>query len=363
MEIKSYIPVRISFGYDCVKNNKDAFKGTGSFPLIVTGKAGAKKSGALQDVINVLSGGQYILYDRIEENPSLAVVEDASMMCKRYGCDYVIAIGGGSAIDAAKAIAVLVISDMQGMDLFSIKAEKALPIIAIPTTSGTGSEVTPYSVLTMEKWQTKKSFAADCIFPKYALLDPKYTYSLPVDYTVSTAFDAASHLFESYFSLKSTTISMMYSIEGIKSFAKAIKAIETKTFDESSRYSLMYASMMGGIAITHTGTTAMHAMGYSMTYFHNMPHGFANLYFCKPYFNHMLKQVREKTLYIVDQMGFSNVDSMCDFFLKNMETPSLSFEQCRKYASLAVMQSSILATPGTLTKEDLENMYKEAGGL
>ena len=126
MEIKSYIPVRISFGYDCVKNNKDAFKGTGSFPLIVTGKAGAKKSGALQDVINVLSGGQYILYDRIEENPSLAVVEDASMMCKRYGCDYVIAIGGGSAIDAAKAIAVLAISDMQGMDLFSIKAEKAL---------------------------------------------------------------------------------------------------------------------------------------------------------------------------------------------------------------------------------------------
>lgn len=107
----------------------------------------------------------------------------------------------------------------------------------------------------------------------------------------------------------------------------------------------------------------MHALGYSMTYFHNIPHGFANLYFCKPYFNHMLKCEREKTLYIVEQMGFSNMESMCDFFLRNMEIPKLSEEQCVKYAALAMIQSSIKATPGELTLQEIEDVYREAGGL
>lgn len=363
MEIKSYNPVRIIFGIDCVRNNMDVFKGMGRFPLIVTGRSGAKKSGAFDDVIDVLKKGPYVLYDRIEENPKISTVEDAAMMSKKFNCDYIIAIGGGSALDAAKAIAVLAVSSMNGMDLLSSKIEKALPIIAIPTTSGTGSEVTPYSILTVDHWQTKKSFASDLVFPKYALLDPKYTYSLPDDYTVSTAFDAASHLFESYFSLRSTNISMMYSLEGIKAFEKAVKAIDKLNFDEESRYYLMYSSMMGGLAITHTGTTAMHALGYSMTYFHNMPHGFANLYFCRPYFKHMLKHEIQKTLHIVAQMGFTDVGSMCNFFLRNMERPRLDKSMCEKYASLAMLQSSIKATPGELTEADIVSMYKEAGSL
>jgi len=363
MEIKSYIPVKIIFGKGCVFNNKEVFKDTGHFPLIITSRSGAKKSGAFDDVINALAGGPYILYDRIEENPKVSAVEDAAMMSKKFNCDYIIAIGGGSALDAAKAIAVLAVTNMSGMDLFSKKIGKALPIIAIPTTSGTGSEVTPYSILTVDEWQTKKSFASEYIFPKYALLDPKYTYSLPADYTISTAFDAASHLFESYFSLKSTNLSQMYSIEGIHSFAKAVNALQIKQFDEQSRNDLMYASMLGGIAISHTGTTAMHALGYSMTYFHKMPHGFSNLYFVKPYFQHMMKHEKDKTKLIIKELGFSDIDTMCDFFLEKMERPVLNQEQCVKYGAIAMIQSSIKATPGNLETEDIVRMYKEAGSL
>ncbi len=363
MEIRSYLPVKIIFGKDCILNNKDVFKNTGRFPLIITGKTGAKKSGAFDDVMNSLAGGPYILYDRIEENPKISTVEDAAMMSKKFNCDYIIAIGGGSALDAAKAIAVLAVSGMSGMDLFSKTIDKALPIIAIPTTSGTGSEVTPYSILTVDEWQTKKSFASNLIYPKYALLDPKYTFSLSSDYTISTAFDAASHLFESYFSIKSTNLSQMYSVEGIRFFAKAVNAIMNRQFDEQNRSDLMYASMLGGIAISHTGTTAMHALGYSMTYFHMMPHGFSNLYFVKPYFRHMLICAKEKALFIIAQMGFENMESMCDFFLDKMQRPVLNQEQCVKYGSIAMMQSSIKATPGNLTEEDIVRMYKEAGGL
>ncbi|MFA5341503.1 MAG: iron-containing alcohol dehydrogenase family protein [Clostridia bacterium] len=363
MEIKSFMPVKIIFGKDCVLNNKDVFKSTGRFPLIVTGKSGAKKSGAFDDVMNCLNGGPYLLYDRIEENPKVSTVEDAAMMSKKFNCDYIIAIGGGSALDAAKAIAVLAVNNMSGMELFTKRTEKALPIIAIPTTSGTGSEVTPYSILTVDDWQTKKSFASDYIYPKYALLDPQYTYSLSADYTISTAFDAASHLFESYFSLKSTSFSQMYSVEGIHYFSKAVNAIQSRQFDEKSRNDLMYASMLGGIAISHTGTTAMHALGYSMTYFHKMPHGFSNLYFVKPYFQHMMKYEKDKTVLIIEKLGFSDIYTMCDFFLGNMQRPKLNEDQCRKYASLAMMQSSIKATPGNLTEEDIAGMYKEAGGL
>ena len=363
MEIKSYMPVKIIFSKDCILKNKNIFADTGRFPLIITGRTGAKKSGALDEVINTLEKSPYILYDRIEENPKISTVEDAAMMSKKFNCDYIIAIGGGSALDAAKAIAVLAVNNMTGMDLFSKTIDKALPIIAIPTTSGTGSEVTPYSILTVDEWQTKKSFASDLIYPKYAFLDPKYTYSLSADYTISTAFDAVSHLFESYFSLRSTDISRMYSVEGIHSFAKAVPAIENQIFNDLSRRDLMYASMLGGIAISHTGTTAMHALGYSMTYFHNMPHGYANLYFSRPYFKHMMQYEEEKTRYIIKLMGFSDLDTMCDFFLNKIQKPVLDEILCEKYADLAIIQSSIKATPGNLTKENIVKMYKEAGGL
>ena len=360
-DIKSYMPVKILFGNNCVFNNKDVFKQTGKFPFIVTGKSGAVKSGAFDDVISVLNGGPYILYDRVEENPKVSDMEDAAIISKKFRCDYIIAIGGGSALDAAKAIAVLAVNNMSGMDLFSKKADAALPVIAIPTTSGTGSDVTPYSILTVDEWQTKKSFAGDCIYPKIALLDPKYTFSLPIDYTISTAFDAVSHLFESYFSLKSNEMSKMYSQEGIRAFAKAVDAIKNKKFDEQSRYYLMYASMLGGIAISHTGTTVMHAMGYSMTYFHGLPHGFANLYFAEPYFRHMMKQEEQKTKTVTDLMGMTDLQSMINFFSDSIQRPKLNKEQCERYATLAMMQSSIKSTPGNLTKEDVVNMFKEAG--
>ena len=101
MEIKSYMPVKIIFSKDCILKNKNIFADTGRFPLIITGRTGAKKSGALDEVINTLEKSPYILYDRIEENPKISTAEDAAMMSKKFNCDYIIAIGGGSALDAA----------------------------------------------------------------------------------------------------------------------------------------------------------------------------------------------------------------------------------------------------------------------
>jgi alcohol dehydrogenase class IV len=363
MEIKSFLPVNISFSRHCVEKNSDVFKNIGRFPFIVTGRSSAKLSGALSDVLKAIGQTPYILYDRVENNPDVSNVEDGAMMCKRYGCDSIIAIGGGSALDAAKAIAVLAVSNMTGMELFSKKAEKALPIIAIPTTSGTGSEVTPYSILTIKEWQTKKSFGAECTFAKYAFLDPAYTYSLPENITISTAFDAASHLFESYFSKKSTPVSMMYAMDGMKVFAGTVNYIDRREFSDKTREDLMYASMLGGMAITHTGTTAMHAMGYSMTYFMDMPHGFANLSVCRPYFAYIEKTDKTKMDTVVKALGFESVEALTGFFLRNMEVPVLTEEQCARFAHIAMIQSSVKATPGELTETDLYNMYREVRPL
>lgn len=362
-EIKSYMPVNLVIGRQCVSKGKKVFLETGNKYLIVTGKSGAQKSGALYDVLQVLAGKEYEVFNEIEENPSFESIQKAGQICRDKKIDAIIAIGGGSALDGAKAIAVLGACEMEPMDLFEKEIKKALPLIAIPTTAGTGSEVTPYSILTINKWQTKKSFASSLIFPKHAFLDPGYTYSLSEYFTLSTAFDAASHLFESYLSKRSTSLSQMYANQGMESFSKCIGPLKERKFDEETRYNLMYASYLGGMAITHTGTTAMHALGYSMTYFHNFPHGFANLYFCRPYFTRMLKAVEDKTLHVIEKMGFKDYEDMCQFFEEPLDKVNLTLKDCEKYASLANMQASIQLTYGDLKEKDLVDIYLEAARL
>ncbi|MFW5777060.1 MAG: iron-containing alcohol dehydrogenase, partial [Spirochaetota bacterium] len=193
MEFSYYMPTRIVCGPDCIRENSDTLQGLGMNAFIMTGAGSAQKNGSLRDVVDALEheGIEWKHYSKVSPNPTLEQVRDAAEQAYTWGADCVIAIGGGSPMDAAKAVAVLAGEPVPDDELLSAASfPKVLPLVAVPTTAGTGSEVTPYSILTNDSAQTKSLLRGDQIYPRIAFLDGRYTMELPRHITIATAVDA-----------------------------------------------------------------------------------------------------------------------------------------------------------------------------
>ena len=289
------MPTEIISGENTVKNNA-AKLALGKKCLIVTGKKSAKACGALDDVTAILTslGIGYALYDKITENPLVSICFDGGKTARKLGAEFIIAIGGGSPLDAAKAIAAYATNpDISELEIYSAHLAQSLPIVAIPTTAGTGSEVNPYSVMTLDGKNVKKTFKSPYSYPKYALLDPRYTESLGLNYTVSTALDAFCHCVESYLSPKSTEISRMFAVNGAVKLYYALSEIAEMEDNDGVleklkvyRYDLLTAACSGGIAINTSGTGFNHPLGYNLTLYKGVPHGRACGVFMEAYFEY-----------------------------------------------------------------------------
>ncbi|RPJ81369.1 MAG: iron-containing alcohol dehydrogenase, partial [Deltaproteobacteria bacterium] len=291
MELTYQMPTQVVFGKGCVEKHGDIFGHHGKKALLVTGKTSARISGALEDVCAALSNVSvsWSVYDEIQPNPSIENVRDASEKARSEKADCIIGIGGGSPMDAAKAVAVLAVNDLDDNTLFNGPYGKMpLPVIAVPTTAGTGSEVTPYSILTDMNNKTKKNLSHASLFPKAAFLDATYTEKLPYDVTVNTAIDAFSHSVESILSRKSNVMSTMIALESLRMIGPALGLLDdTRKIDFETREKLLLGSMLAGVAIAQTGTTVVHAMGYSLTFFNNIDHGKANGLLLCEYLNYV----------------------------------------------------------------------------
>lgn len=294
LDMNFIMPTRIIWGRGCVEKNADKLA-LGKKALIVCGKSSARASGALADVTSALDSLEigYEIFDKIVENPPVEVCYEGGRKAIAYGADFVIGIGGGSPLDAAKAVAAYAADPELGMmDIFTANIERVLPIAAIPTTAGTGSEVDQASVLTIGSGKIKKSFKARDTFPKVAFLDAKYTETMNREYTVSTALDAFCHCVESYLSPKSTTISRMFAMRGAQLIYGALGDIAEmdRNVDlrliSNQREPLLAGACMGGIAIGTTGTGFNHPLGYNLTLYKNIPHGRACAAFMGEYFDY-----------------------------------------------------------------------------
>ncbi len=286
MNMNFYMPTRVISGKDCISKNSKLFD-LGKSCMIVTGASSAIKSGALDDVIDALcnNGIEYIVYDKIRENPLLSTCYDGGVIAREFGCDFVVGIGGGSPMDASKAIAAFIANPgVEPDEIFAIdKLTPSVPIILVPTTSGTGSEGNPYSILTLDGMDKKRTFNSPCSYAKYAFLDYKYTLSLSRNFSLSTALDAFCHCIESYMSPKATEISKMFALFGAKAIWEHFDELERGEISEEAREALMYASFAGGVAINTTGTGFPHPMGYNLTFYSELPHGRACAVFIGKY--------------------------------------------------------------------------------
>jgi len=364
MDFKFFMPVKAYFGRGCVEKNSKEIASFGKRAIIVTGGHSARESGALSDVCKILDEYkiEYLVFDKIENNPSTDTVKAGGNEAKKFRADFVIGIGGGSPLDAAKAIAVLAVNDMEPVELFTNKFKEApLNIIAIPTTAGTGSEITPYSILTRDDLQTKVSFGNAQTFPKIALLDPHYTESQPWEVTVNTAIDALSHNIEGYLSKMSTPASDVLAQEGIARFGQNLKNLKNKTVSYEDRENLLYASMLGGMVISHTGTTIVHGAGYNLTYFKGIPHGRANGLLMREYLKFNYDFAKEKIDNILNLMQLESIDEFGDAIKELIgSVPALTGEEIKKYAEITMIQRSTARNIRPVAVDDIVNLLERS---
>ncbi len=272
---KLYVPTCIYQEDECVKKYGNQMKHLGKHALIVTGKHSAFVNGSLDDVKSVLEQEniEYTIFSEIEENPSIETCEKAKIVGIEAGVDFVIGIGGGSPLDAAKAIALLLANpEYDGSVFYEEKELGYLPVVEVPTTCGTGSEVTPYAILTIHKKRTKSSISHR-IYPVYSFCDGKYLKAASRNVLVNTAVDALCHMIESYFNSNSNLDNRMYSEYGMKLWMQAAPQLCADEVTDETRQLLLAASTYAGMAITHTGTSLPHALSYPVTYEMGVPHG------------------------------------------------------------------------------------------
>ena len=240
--------------------------------FLVTGQSSYEKSGAKQAIEKILEGFKVIKFDKFEENPKLEDIKKGVQLFKKSKCDFVIAIGGGSAIDVAKSINIISSNKINPTNLIkkNLIKKKGKPLAAIPTTSGSGSEATQFAVVYINK--TKYSLDHYYVIPDYTILDYKLTLSLPKSITASSGMDALSQAIESYWSVNSTEESKEYSKKAIKLIMDNLTG-NVNNPSEKSRESMLMASHLAGKAINIARTTACHSISYPITTYFNAAHG------------------------------------------------------------------------------------------
>ena len=328
-DMKFYLPTAVYDEKECVAAHAAELAALGSKALIVTGRHSAARCGALDDVLRALRdhGTGHCIFSEVEENPSVETVVRAAAFGKAQAVDFVIGIGGGSAIDAAKATAFLlakddpakapskrdVTQDVMPWAEALYNAElptAALPVAAVPTTCGTGSEVTGVSVLTRHDIRTKGSIPHK-IFPAIALVDGKYLRTAPHSMIVNTAVDALAHMIESCEMTNASDYSRAVAVSGLQIWkrSKDILSGDREPSDDDLA-NLMRASTFAGIAIAQTGTSIPHALSYILTYDLGIPHGKA----CGYYLPEFLREAdAEDQRILLDAAGFESVHAFTQY--------------------------------------------------
>ncbi len=362
MLLPASIPTKLVCGEGCVTNNTWLFD-IGKKAFIVTGRHGAKASGALDDVVSALNALSiaYTVFAEVEANPSLDTAYLGGKLAFASGADFLIAIGGGSAIDAGKAIAAFAANpDIEAEELFESekRVNASLPIIAIPTTAGTGSEANQYSVLTLGK-EKKRTFSARDNYPRLSFLDPRYTYSLSDNTTMSTALDAFAHAIESYLSPRATSESDALSLYAAKAIWDVISETQTG-FTAGDRADLIYASCAAGAAISETGTGFPHPLGYSITLHNDIPHGAACAIFEGDYISLNLKTAEGRRRLSVFADHLNTTPKKLAEALPKLSGIKLSLneDEIEHYVELIASARNYTNSPYVLTKPEMLEIYR-----
>ncbi|MDY6331051.1 MAG: iron-containing alcohol dehydrogenase family protein [Fibrobacter sp.] len=386
--MRFYVPTDIYVEKDCVKNHAKEMLAVGKRALIVTGHSSAKANGSLNDVTEVLNNGgvAYQIFDEVEENPSTDTVGKGAQIARESNADFIIGIGGGSAIDAAKAMALLIVNPgLNADDLHKTPSHPLdhAPVVAVPTTCGTGSEATPVAIITNHKINLKKSIPHR-IFPVLALVDGKYLASAKKQLIVNTAVDALAHMVESILNIHSNMLNRMCPEYGLKLWGECKEALiaslaannaapargnaaaqkatqDAAPIDASLYEKLMLTSTIAGMSIAMTSTAVPHGMSYDLTLHAGVPHGPAVGYFLAAYVEICHKKVPNDVEKVLSLLGLQSVEEFAEMLRKLIGTCTVTRELRDKFATaMKINHSKLDLVPGGITPEEVEYIYEKS---
>jgi alcohol dehydrogenase len=300
---------KIVFGCAAFESLADHVKGLGGRrPLIVLDK-NLSKSGFRERAQAALAAGSLkaVFFDKVEPEPLLELADEGTEVARRGKCDIVVGIGGGSAMDVAKAVAALLPNKGRAVDFLGLNKVPGpgIPTIMVPTTAGTGSEVTFTAVFLRKNLNKKEGMNSPYLYPTLALLDPTLTLSLPPQPTAATGIDALCHAIESYTSVNASPMSEMVSLEAIRLIAENLRTCVHNGRNLEARENMLLGSLYAGLGLANAGVGAAHSLSYPLGGKYGTSHGVANTLMLPRVMDFNVPSAQEKFAVIAEIMGES----------------------------------------------------------
>ncbi|NSW84136.1 MAG: iron-containing alcohol dehydrogenase [Syntrophothermus sp.] len=373
-------PSLIYYGVGCVNSIGEALQKFGSKALIVSDPCVAQY-GHLDKIANILSksGLQVATFTEVTGEPTDIMVQKASDVFREEKCDCCVAVGGGSALDTAKAVAIVVTEGKQIAEFEGYEKAKRrdFPLVLIPTTAGTGSEVTKVTVITDTERHVKMMISSSCLVPDMAVIDPELTLTVPPNVTVFTGIDTLTHAVEAFISRRATPVTDKYAIEAIRLVAESLRIAWANGDDIEARSKMSLAAFYGGLAFSNASVNLVHGMARPLGALFNLPHGLANAILLPIVMSFSWPAAPEKFARIAQLLGenvtglstleaaklaVSAVENLC----RDVEVPKASElgikadrlnQVVRKMAEDALASGSPANNPRRATIEQIEKMY------
>lgn len=325
MHFNYFIPTKILFGRGQLGQlHKEALPGKKALIVISAGKS-TRGNGYLLKVEEQLrlSGIESVVFDKILPNPIKEHVMEGAAFAKEQGCDFVIGLGGGSSIDASKAIAVMATNPGDYWDYVGGGSGKGmpvqndpLPIVAITTTAGTGTEADPWTVTTKTETHEKIGFGYDKTFPTLSVVDPELMLSVPKDLTAYQGFDALFHSTEGYLNNTAYPISDMYALKAIELVASNLAQAVKDGNDLDAREAIALGNTLAGMVESTSGCTSEHSLEHVMSANHSqLPHGAGLIMICEAYYTHFAQAgvCEQRMIDMAKAMGNKDATKAMDF--------------------------------------------------
>ena len=379
-----YIPTRIVFGCGEIKRlATEKLPGKKALIVISSGTS-MKKYGYLDKVIELLKENETesVVFNKILPNPTKKHVMEAAALCKDEKCDFIVGLGGGSSIDSAKAIAVMACNPGDYWDYIPAgtgkgrPVSKALPVVAIPTTAGTGTEADPWSVITNEDTKEKIGFGSELTYPALSIIDPELMLSIPPHLTAYQGFDAFFHAAEGFIANCSTPISDLYALEAIRLLYKYLPVAVADGRNIKARAKVAWASTLAGLVESTSSCTSEHSMEHAMSaYYPQLPHGAGLIAISEAYFETFRNDCMKRYMKMAEVMTQLKSNRPSDFIdaLVRMQKEckvhklklsdwGIKMEDFPKMVQNArdTMGALFTLDPRPLTDEEVLNIYQKS---
>ncbi|MFF2854768.1 iron-containing alcohol dehydrogenase [Peribacillus sp. NPDC058002] len=380
-----FMGTKLVFGKDVAKNVGEELVKLGSKKTMIVTDKGIINAGLLEVILSSITTSEleYVIYNEVPSNPPAATVEKGVNVFKQHNCDSFVAVGGGSAMDACKAISIMSENDGHVID-YDIGGrtftKQGSPVITIPTTSGTGSEVTQWAVITDKKRNWKASIGSPLMAPTVSLVDPMLTIGLPPAITAATGVDALTHAIEAYTTKAAITgsspITDALALEAIRLVGNSLRKAYAQGDNYKARENTMLGSTIAGMAFPQIGLGSTHGLAHPLGGYYDVPHGVANAILLPYIMNFNLLTCPERFANIARVLG-ENIEGLSPMeaaeksvvavkkLVKDVNIPTLkSFdvnpEDFTHLAEDAIQDQTAKDNPRRTTLQDAINLYNQA---